>query len=252
MAKEIEYIALPDIERRIEESIHDSINFFNKLCPYCSNNLFSGHIRNKIHIDHFIPISKGGQNVPWNVLPVCQKCNSKKKDKRPEDYLGEEKYLLCYKYLKLIESKYVGNLQNDIERFLQIKSYLSKLKFSNITTNEVFHYFDNIYELIFDKKTEIFFSKNEPIKKPNTINSYEDELQIVKELFLSCFELSKSDQKTYKFTVTDIMKIIQKKCYFEIRMGMVSKVLKEHGLTPKLERLNSQESKRVVRLTLKP
>lgn len=37
----------------------------------------------KYHIDHFIPISKGGTNDPGNLRLACPKCNYSKHDKHP-------------------------------------------------------------------------------------------------------------------------------------------------------------------------
>ena len=96
MDLENRYIILPDLDKKIDEAIHDAINFFDKKCPYCETLLFTGHIRNKIQIDHFIPISKGGQHLPWNILPVCQKCNSKKNAKKPWRLKMQESLLLKY------------------------------------------------------------------------------------------------------------------------------------------------------------
>ena len=48
----------------IDEAIFDAINEFDKRCPYCSKDLYMGGIREKIEIDHFIPVSKGGSISP--------------------------------------------------------------------------------------------------------------------------------------------------------------------------------------------
>lgn len=39
----------------------------------------------KYHIDHFIPISKGGTNDPGNLRIACPKCNLSKGAKHPHD-----------------------------------------------------------------------------------------------------------------------------------------------------------------------
>ncbi len=38
-----------------------------------------------LHIDHIIPIAKGGKSVPSNLQVLCSKCNGSKSDKTPED-----------------------------------------------------------------------------------------------------------------------------------------------------------------------
>lgn len=249
--KKIEYIVLPDIDRKIEESIHDSISFFNKTCPYCGQDLFSGHIRSKIHIDHFIPIKKGGQNVPWNVLPVCQTCNSKKKDKTPISFLGSNKYQECNNYLKRIEAKYVSSLQSDIEKFVQIKLYLSSINFSNFSSKNIHSHLEKVYELVFEKKIDISSLTYNRSQQSNTIKSYDDELNFIRTLFLDEFETPTNDKQIYKLSITEITKILQHKCNFIIRRGIVSKVLKENGFFYKLERINSFQVKNVIRLSLK-
>ena len=44
-------------------------------CYYC------GIKHDKLTIDHVIPISKGGDNSLYNIVPACQVCNSKKGDR---------------------------------------------------------------------------------------------------------------------------------------------------------------------------
>lgn len=46
-------------------------------CSYCSRKL-SG---DETHIDHVVARSLGGPDDPWNRVPVCQSCNSRKSDK---------------------------------------------------------------------------------------------------------------------------------------------------------------------------
>jgi len=43
-------------------------------CVYCGE-------RKVLAQDHIIPISKGGHHVKENIIPACQSCNSKKRDK---------------------------------------------------------------------------------------------------------------------------------------------------------------------------
>ena len=50
-------------------------NYTCKICGKCMPN------GNDIHIDHIIPISKGGKTVPSNLQVLCSKCNLSKSNK---------------------------------------------------------------------------------------------------------------------------------------------------------------------------
>ena len=41
------------------------------------------------HIDHVIPVSRGGPTKPGNLTTACRRCNSRKKDKSPFQFLRE-------------------------------------------------------------------------------------------------------------------------------------------------------------------
>ena len=114
-------IGLIDLDNKIKEAEYNALNYFNKNCPYCGNGIFDGHIRNKLNIDHFWPIAKGGQHVPWNILPICGKCNRKKKDKLPYDFLDEETFSTCSKYLIEVRENYCNKSQLCCETVAKIK-----------------------------------------------------------------------------------------------------------------------------------
>lgn len=50
-----------------------------KKCYWCNTSLKNI----KIHIDHYIPLSKGGEHILSNLVVSCQKCNNKKYSKDP-------------------------------------------------------------------------------------------------------------------------------------------------------------------------
>ena len=49
-------------------------------CYYC------GELVDKYHVDHVIPLSRGGGNGPDNLVISCPKCNMSKNDKMPHEW----------------------------------------------------------------------------------------------------------------------------------------------------------------------
>ena len=50
----------------------------NYTCQMCGKYMPDGV---GLHIDHIIPVSKGGKSVPSNLQVLCSKCNGKKSGK---------------------------------------------------------------------------------------------------------------------------------------------------------------------------
>ena len=53
-------------------------------CPYCLCSIKEEH-----HVDHIIPVSKGGSNNPENIQILCPTCNMKKSNKMPEQWANQ-------------------------------------------------------------------------------------------------------------------------------------------------------------------
>lgn len=53
------------------------------MCFYCGISL-----ENKYHVDHYIPLSKGGNNKPENIVIACPYCNWSKNNKLPEEFMN--------------------------------------------------------------------------------------------------------------------------------------------------------------------
>lgn len=62
-----------DIEKRGNFVIYDRDNF---RCFYCGHSSLTYKI--SLHIDHVIPVSKGGKDEAGNLVTACEKCNLQK------------------------------------------------------------------------------------------------------------------------------------------------------------------------------
>ena len=58
---------------------------FRRLCAYCQ-------YRNATTWNHVIPISKGGETCPGNILPACGRCNSSKRNRDLAEWLASQAF----------------------------------------------------------------------------------------------------------------------------------------------------------------
>jgi 5-methylcytosine-specific restriction endonuclease McrA len=63
----------------------------NKLCFWCNAEL------EKIHIDHIIPLCKGGKNDASNLVASCPSCNCTKGSKLPEEFIAYKQQIKTHK-----------------------------------------------------------------------------------------------------------------------------------------------------------
>lgn len=115
------FLGIPDLEKRNEEAQHDAMVAFDKRCPYCGKDQFRIGLRDRIEIDHFVPVAKGGQSVPWNILPVCKECNRKKRDRLPLDVLPLDVYKKCISYLSTVRTRYLNDSIFQHESFERLR-----------------------------------------------------------------------------------------------------------------------------------
>lgn len=77
----------------------------NGKCDYCDCDL---NMVGK-HLDHIIPLSRGGLHTITNVHWVCPKCNMSKNDKTEEEWFD-----IMKQQDKMIEGKIIWNEENDL------------------------------------------------------------------------------------------------------------------------------------------
>jgi len=58
-------------------------------CVYCHTILDDGY-----HVDHIIPLSKGGDNTKYNLQLLCPSCNLRKHNKNPIEFAQDRGLLL--------------------------------------------------------------------------------------------------------------------------------------------------------------
>lgn len=81
-------------------------NVFDNKCAYC------GSDENTITLDHFHPLSKGGELSVKNAIPSCQSCNSSKGTKTFFEWYPKYKHYSKERESKIIEYlNYQGNTQ---------------------------------------------------------------------------------------------------------------------------------------------
>lgn len=70
-------------------------NQFGYACAYCGSD-------QTLHIEHFIPISKGGAHVLSNILPACHRCNYSKSAHDPEAWYRAQPFFTEQRWLRIL------------------------------------------------------------------------------------------------------------------------------------------------------
>lgn len=78
-----------------KEDIEKQYAFQNGKCYYCEQNLA------EYHVDHYIPLSRGGSNGPENLVIACPHCNVSKNNKLPGEWIQ-------WRFVKALHAKKHG------------------------------------------------------------------------------------------------------------------------------------------------
>ena len=63
------------------EQIKARFQYYGSRCYYCGDN------KSGLHVEHRIPLSRGGSNWPANLVPACPTCNFSKHTKTEKEFL---------------------------------------------------------------------------------------------------------------------------------------------------------------------
>jgi len=75
-----------DKGRRLRQTTWWMRKIQSGVCHYCHGKVG----RDRLTMDHVVPLSRGGRSTKGNIVPACKDCNNKKKYLLPiewEDYL---------------------------------------------------------------------------------------------------------------------------------------------------------------------
>ena len=85
----------------------DTLEYFDYKCAYTGE-----CIKHSCHVEHIVPVSKGGTSYIWNLVPSTERANLSKRNRdmeewyREQEYFCEERLNKIYEYQKYMAAKY--------------------------------------------------------------------------------------------------------------------------------------------------
>lgn len=91
-----------------KELIEEKLKYYNYCCMYCGE-----YCGDNYHIEHILPLSRGGSNLPDNIGIACPHCNTRKGSKTYEEFIKilQEEYELCQSHMQ--DKMNVENMPED-------------------------------------------------------------------------------------------------------------------------------------------
>lgn len=77
-----------DVGEVTGEQYKEMMEFFNNKCAYTGEEFDSTVHRLRKTIDHIIPLSQGGKNVIWNIVPCTKSANSSKNKRSLDEWIS--------------------------------------------------------------------------------------------------------------------------------------------------------------------
>lgn len=91
------------------EEFKDNLDYFDNKCGYCGCELDDN---NKMHLEHIVPVSKGGGFTKENIIPSCASCNLSK----GASYLGH--WYIRQSFYSLDNLVKVKNIMNNFKPWI--------------------------------------------------------------------------------------------------------------------------------------
>jgi hypothetical protein len=82
--------------RYSSEQISNLFEEFHNRCAYCGRT-------EKLHLDHFIPISSGGPDCMGNLIPACKDCNFSKNRANPLSWYKSQPFYSVKRWRKILK-----------------------------------------------------------------------------------------------------------------------------------------------------
>jgi 5-methylcytosine-specific restriction endonuclease McrA len=87
----------PGMDRVTVHAIKSKQAMFDGCCAYC------GCKPERLAMDHFLPLSRGGFHTPSNLIPACKSCNSSKSNKEAQAWFKAQPFYSADRWALILE-----------------------------------------------------------------------------------------------------------------------------------------------------